>query len=229
MKTQITMTNKATTATATSTPIQTKVQNVTNNEVDKEMRGILKVTKKMSKSNITYSVSTSSNNDYRSHNFTGTLINLKNYHTRDGKRHSSDGQLYDELLCTIDCATTLIINDKQVGDYVVKECERIFNDRITEGNNYPTILFNFTCQQLNVKPTNIIISNVTALDIDSDTVLGDDANTVDNALDQLLSNKTKSGSSATVDAALSGMTANTSKSERQGILSTIVGNFRKYF
>jgi hypothetical protein len=159
------------------------------------MKATIKLNKAKIKSNITASISYHPGTETpRSYNFTGSMIELEGF-------YSSDNICYDAELPTLKVGTTAIINP-EAGQAVYERCATIFAQRAAEGNLNPSVDLHLEFNTLNVKETNILISNVTKVYVESNTSLRDDSSKVNDALASL---RKLSSNNSQVAAARAGM------------------------
>lgn len=160
------------------------------------MKAQIKINKAKVKNNISCSVSKYENGTKRSYNFTGSLIALEGF-------YSSDNICYDTELPTLKVGTTVICNNIEMGEAVYERCATIFAERANIGDLNPSVDLHLEFNTLNVKETNILISNVTRIYVESNTSLRDSSTRVNDALASL---RKASTNNAQVNAARLGMT-----------------------
>lgn len=159
------------------------------------MKAIIKINKSKVKSNISCSVSTYPSGEKKSYNFTGSLIELNGF-------YSSDNICYDNELPTLKVGTTVICNNIEMGEAVYERCAAIFAQRAASGDLNPSVDLHLEFNTLNVKETNILISNVTKVYVENNTSLRDSSDKVNDALASL---RKLSSNNSQVAAARAGM------------------------
>jgi hypothetical protein len=142
------------------------------------MKAQIKINKAKVKNNISCSVSKYENGAKKSYNFTGSLIALEGF-------YSSDNICYDTELPTLKVGTTVICNNIDMGEAVYERCATIFAERANIGDLNPSVDLHLEFNTLNVKETNILISNVTKIYVESNTSLRDSSTRVNDALASL--------------------------------------------
>lgn len=142
------------------------------------MKAQIKINKAKVKSNISCSVSKYENGTEKSYNFTGSLIALEGF-------YSSDNICYDNELPTLKVGTTVICNNIEMGKAIYERCATIFAERASRNDLNPSVDLHLEFNTLNVKETNILISNVTKVYVESNTSLRDSSDKVNDALASL--------------------------------------------
>lgn len=143
----------------------------------------IKLIKSKEKSNISASISDNQDGTFKSWNFTGKLVSLEGYVTKDGKN-------FDNELVAIDCPTTALIFNEQQGQAIYERAGEIFAQRELEGDPNPAIDLVLTVKTVRPKPTNILLVNVKQAYVDADTQIVDDSETVEDVIAQLKANST---------------------------------------
>jgi hypothetical protein len=141
----------------------------------------VKVIKSKEKENITASVSKDPDGSFKSWNFTGSLVELDGFVTKDGIN-------FDQELVEIDCPTTILISKKEQGESVYERCAEIFEQRARNNDPNPAIDLVIEAKTVRPKETNILIVNITSIFVDSDTQIVDSSEIVENAIAKLKAN-----------------------------------------
>lgn len=146
----------------------------------------LKITKGKEQNNISASIShkDADKTQFKSWNFTGNLVSLKGYTTKDGVN-------YDEELVSIDCPTTAIIYNKEQGDAIFERCAEIFTERASVGDINPAVDLVLELKTVRPKETNILLLNITKAYVDADTQIIDTSETVEATIAKLKANSAK--------------------------------------
>jgi hypothetical protein len=138
----------------------------------------IKLIKSNVKSNITCSTSHYPDGKFRSFNFTGKLISCQGFVSREGIN-------YDNELVNIDCGTTVIINNQAQGQAIYEKAGSIFAQRAATGDKNPALDLLIECNSINPTNTNILVSKVTTVYVESNTTLASSKENIEDALSNL--------------------------------------------
>ena len=127
------------------------------------MKFELTVIKNNKKDQISHSVSTYEDGDFRSYNFTGSLSSLDEFYTADGVDLSNE-------LVSADVPSTVIVNNESMGEAILERVEAIFIERALNNDGNPAIKLVGECESIKV-PGNIILSKVSRLVVDAEVEL----------------------------------------------------------
>ena len=148
----------------------------------------IKIIKGKEKTNITASISHTEDGGFKNYNFTGKLVSLEGYVTKDGRTENAAGEKYDDALVSIDCPTTALIFNEDQGNAIYDRCAEIFEERAAIGDSNPAVDLVLTVKTVRPKETNILLVNVKQAYVDADTQIVDNSATVDDVLTKLKAN-----------------------------------------
>lgn len=145
----------------------------------------IQIIKAKAKNNITASITKHSDGSFKSFNFSGNLVELEGYVTKDGKN-------YDKQLVEIDCVTTAIQYNQEIGEAIYERCGEIFAER--ELNNDPNPAVDLVLEVKTVRPkeTNILLVNIKSMYVDDKTQPVDTSDRVDDVIAKLKANSAAS-------------------------------------
>jgi hypothetical protein len=142
------------------------------------MKVVIKLIKANNKTNITCSISHYPDGEFRSYNFTGKLLSCEGFVSREGTN-------YDNELVAIDCGTTVIISNEAQGQAIYEKAATIFAQRAAEGDLNPALDLMIECNSINPTNTNILVSKVTKVYVESNTTLANSNENIEDALNNL--------------------------------------------
>jgi hypothetical protein len=144
----------------------------------KTMKVQIKLIKSNAKTNITCSTSHYPDGEFRSFNFTGKLISCEGFVSREGIN-------YDNELVEIDCGTTVIINNQAQGEAIYEKAGAIFAQRAAKGDKNPALDLLIECNSINPTNTNILVSKVNKVYVESNTTLASSKENIEGTLNNL--------------------------------------------
>jgi hypothetical protein len=159
----------------------------------------IKLIKNKAKTNVSGSTSYNEDGTFRSFNFTGKLVALEGFTTKDGVN-------YDKELVQIDCPTTILVSSETMGQAIYDRCGEIFAKRASEGDLNPAVDLVVDARTLRPRETNILITNIKHSRVEADTQLVDNSTDVEDVLAKLKANSAAraNNSNNTVQAARAG-------------------------
>jgi len=141
----------------------------------------VKLVKAKNKNNITASISKKEDSSFKSWNFTGSLIELEGFVTKDGVN-------YDKELVEIDCPTTIILYKENIGNEVYQRCAEIFEERAAIDDINPAVDLIVEVKTVRPKETNILLVNIKSIYVDNDTQIIDTSERIDSVITKLKAN-----------------------------------------
>lgn len=180
------------------------------------MKSVLKLIKNKAKSNVTYSISRFEDQSFRSLNLTGKLVSCEGF-------ISSEGQDYSNELIGIDCATTVVITNQAQAEAILERLQSIFDSRNLSADSNPAVDLLIESNSIRPTSTNIIITNVSKIFVESNTSL---ANSTDNIIESLAALKSFSAAKSTLT---SNAQLNAAKIGLSSALSSIQKSVKSYF
>ena len=133
-----------------------------------QIKATIKITKAKEKENISATISKDKDTgEFRSWNFTGNLVSLEGYIPRN----ATAGVDYNKELLALDCPSTAIIYDRQLGEDLYNKCQEIFDRRAANNDINPAIDLVLRVNTVRPKHTeeygpNILLVNVKSAMID---------------------------------------------------------------
>jgi hypothetical protein len=138
----------------------------------------IKLIKNNAKTNVTCSISRDEQGRFISMNFTGRLISCEGF-------ISSEGINYDKELVGIDCPTTVVITNEAQANAVYERLGSIFADRLQAGDKNPAVDLRILSNGLRVTDTNILVTNVEKVFVNSNTSLANTSDRINDSLEAL--------------------------------------------